>query len=218
MKRNETLLIRLTKEEKKELERRAKATSSSMSSVVRKAIYSGRDTHIEEWMLQTIQRGQINGAVQMKAERLLENIRAFEGHVPKAAFRKMEENILGVIEDCAMLRRRFRDDLAEMRREIGLPPIKRPQHKIKTLADANLKYWQEAAREAGIDVVAIDEADEDVAQGINAELEEIFDMLSDEDEEHEIYTSQAHENIRGKSQGEAGREGGTPLDDQEEQS
>ena len=195
MARTERLLITLTKDEKKELRRRAKASRSSMSSVVRKAIYSDRDTHIEEWMLQTIERGQVNGAAQMKAERLLEHIRAFEGHVPDAAFRKMEEGVLSVIDDCAMLRRQVRDDLAEMRREIGLPPIERPQHRVKTLADANLKYWQEAAREAGIEVVEADEEKDDDPRGtsdeVSGELDEILEMLSEEEGDIAMFSSEA---------------------------
>ena len=189
MEKSETLLLRLSKRHKKELKRRAKLVGCSMSSLARSAIFSNRDTHIKEFMSLTINRGQLNGSAIMAARRLLRNVRAFEGNVSPEVYHDMEETCLKVIERCTALKRQLRDDIAEYRREIGLPQISRPQHKIRTLEEANLDYWNEVAREEGLEEIHVEDIADGTVDNTKDEIDDMLDFLSDLGEEPEVFTS-----------------------------
>jgi len=189
MEKSETLLLRLSKRHKKELKRRAKLVGCSMSSLARSAIFSNRDTHIKEFMSLTINRGQLNGSAIMAARRLLRNVRAFEGNVSPEVYHDMEETCLKVIERCTALKRQLRDDITEFRREIGLPQISRPQHKIRTLEEANLDYWNEVAREEGLEEIHVEDIADGTVDNTKDEIDDMLDFLSDLGEEPEVFTS-----------------------------
>jgi len=65
---------------------------------------------------------------------------------------------------------------------MGLPLVWRPQHEVRTIEDANLEYWQAAAREQGLEEIEVDGYMDDLESGSDEELSEIMDLLSDEGE------------------------------------
>jgi len=138
MGRPETLIVRLTASEKRELKRRATAAGSSMSDIAREAIFSDGNPHIDEFILRTISKIELNENAVTKLVGLLEDIRAFQDSSspevsrpevfrPKV-FRLVENQFLEIIDDCATLKRRLRDDVVEYRRVAGLPPTAEPPH------------------------------------------------------------------------------------------
>lgn len=142
MGRPETLIIRLTTSEKRELKRRAKAADASMSDIAREAIFSEGDPHIGEFILRTISKSELSENALTKLVRLLEDIRAFQDSISPEVFRLVENQFLEIIDDCATLKRRLRDDVVEYRRVAGLPPTGEPPHEIQPYEQTNAEHEQ----------------------------------------------------------------------------
>ena len=142
MGRPETLIIRLTTSEKRELKRRARATDASMSDIAREAIFSEGDPHIGEFILRTISKSELSENALTKLVRLLEDIRAFQDSISPEVFRLVENQFLEIIDDCATLKRRLRDDVVEYRRVAGMPPTGEPQHEIRPYEQSLAEHEQ----------------------------------------------------------------------------